>query len=292
MSSDSNSSTGIKGETLRWAIVTLLIPFAGFIWNRIQEQESERSQKLEQIKIEAQQQAAQDRANSELVIKLLPALTDNANPVSRSIALAVLTDLSRQGVMGDGLVAAVRVAIQDSEQRIRSGKADAAERTAITSIAIDQDRTAQTTPSGSSRPPTESAPATAISARAFVPSRVTTSKAFANTLASSVSVPRLYIQIFDEKDRDKAQRLKDWAQTDKNWLAPGIENVVATAQENSRKPPLGSHDARVVYFNDSDKPRADTTAECITREFGLLVTVQKSTVTSPAGQIEAWFPSG
>jgi hypothetical protein len=73
------------------------------------------------------------------------------------------------------------------------------------------------------------------------------------------------------------------------WLAPGIENVVATAARANRKPPVGTSAASVRYFNDEDRSRAEDVAY-LRRTSVPEVAVQLVKAKVPPGQLEVWFP--
>lgn len=237
------------GETLRWVVVTLLIPFVGFVWNEYSKRQAARQRDVEQR-----------RADSELVVKLLPALVSDPDSPSRAVALAVLVDLQRNGVVGKGMADGIQAALEESERRVREGRASPSEVSALTRIAVTEDKQAV-------RVAGRAAPTTVV------------------------EVPRLYIQIYDEVDRVAAEQLRRWARESKRWLAPGIENVTRTAAAKGTQVPRGSADARVLYFNDDDKPRAEAVGEWLREGNPTAVTVTRSDLAASPGQIEAWFPA-
>ena len=144
------------------------------------------------------------------------------------------------------MVSAVHPALQDSEQRLRAGKATPTERNLLTRIAVPQDVRAQaeeraTTKSDEPAPSVAADDASAIAARdpgllektnaqitqAASTSQNGTSSAEIRTPsvrvagAGTVAAPRIYIQIYEESKRAAAEKLRDWTQNTKNWLAPG-----------------------------------------------------------------------
>jgi hypothetical protein len=258
-----------RGEGLRWVIVTLLIPFAGFVWNEVQEREVERQKALERVRAEEQARVANARSESDIVIKLLPALAsgDEGSPM-RGIALAVLLNLANRQALSPDLVGAVQVAVDTAQQRLREGKATEAERVALSKIAGATDRPSPSsiaTGPGDARPPSP-------------------------VQAFQVQVPRVYVHIFDEADRERAQALRDWCTNEQRWLAPPIENVVATAARADRKPPAGTAATSVRFFNDEDRRRADDIAAFLRRTGTANVVVQPVKARAPSGQLEVWFP--
>ena len=257
-------------EGLRWIIVTLLIPFAGLVWNEVQKREVDRQKVLERVRADEQARVANARSESDIVIRLLPALAsgDEASPM-RGIALAVLLNLANRQALSLELVGSVQVAVDSAQQRLRDGKATPAERAALSRIAAATDR-----PSAgdeAAKPPP--APGTTTATQAF-----------------RVQVPRVYIQVFDDADGDRARELQDWVVSKQRWLAPGIENVVATAARDNRKPPLGTSAASVRYFNEEDRARAEDVATYLRRTGVPDVAVQLVKARAPLGQLEVWFP--
>jgi hypothetical protein len=256
-------------EAFRWIIVTLLIPFAGFIWNEVQKHDAERQKEIERVRAEEQMRVQNARGESDIVIRLLPALAtpDEGSPV-RGIALAVLLNLADRDALSPDLVGAAQVAVDASQQRVRDGTATEPERAALSKLAAatDQLSAARATDGG----PSTAAP---TSARAF-----------------RVEVPRVYIQIFDEKDRRLAEVLQRWIIDEKRWLAPGIENVVATAARANRTPPRGRESADVRYFNEEDRAQAQEIVEWLAGNDVPGMATRVTNLRAPAGQMEVWFP--
>jgi len=251
-------------EGFRWIIVTLLIPFAGFVWNEVQKQEVERQKQLERVRADEQTRVANARSESDIVIRLLPALAtgDEASPM-RGVALAVLLNLANRQALSLELVSAVQVAVDTAQHRLREGKATDAERVALSKIAAVGDRT--------STPLTAAPPGEPVQ-------------------AFRVQVPRVYIHIYDEADRERARPLQEFIVSTQRWLAPGIENVVATAARTNGKPPAGTNAWRVVYFNDEDRARADELANRARAIGAGRVDVERSALKAPPGQLEIWSP--
>lgn len=266
----SGSSRGWwTSEGIRWIIVTLLIPFAGLVWNEVQEREVARQKQLEKVRADEQARVANARSESDIVIKLLPALAsgDEASPM-RGIALAVLLNLANRDALSLELLGSVQVAVDTAQQRLREGKATEAERVALSKIAAATDTERSASSSDAPKPSPAAAPAQTF----------------------RVQIPRVYVQIFDEADRAAARALQDWIANKQRWLAPGIENVVATAARANKKPPAGTSAASVRYFNDEDRDRANEVANQLRGPGTLNVVVQRSTLKAPAGQLEVWFP--
>ena len=255
------------GESIRWIIVTLLIPFAGFVWNEVQEQDAKRKKEIEVVRANEQARVANARSESDIVIQLLPALgSSEAGSPLRGIALAILLNLASREALSPELVSAVQVAIDTAQQRVRAGTATDAERAALDKIAAATDVPAESNPSGTRPPPT------------------TRAKAF------RVQVPRVYIQLFDEADRGAAVALEAWIKTERHWLAPGIENVVASAKRANKASPQGSNSTDVRYFNEEDAARAEEISSWLRKSGTPCTTRHVSKVRAPAGQMEVWFP--
>ena len=56
------------------------------------------------------------------------------------------------------------------------------------------------------------------------------------------------------------------------------------------KVPLGSDHYRVVFFNNTAKPRAEEIADWLQKNTSAPVDVKKSALPAPTGQIEVWYP--
>jgi hypothetical protein len=260
-------------EGTRWVFVTLLIPFAGFVWNEVQEREAERQKAIERVRAEEQARVADARSESDIVIRLMPALAspDEASP-TRGIALAILLNLASREALAPELVSAVQVAVDNTQQRVREGTATEAERAALSRIAAATDRLPADRVDGGAPVAGESPRPTA--AREL-----------------QVEVPRVYVHIFDEAQRNAADALTRWITGERRWLAPGIENVAATAERAGRTPPAGRPTADVRYFNDEDRGDAQEISAWLTRAGTPAVVTQVRNLRAPAGQVEVWFPA-
>lgn len=279
----------LAGEGLRWAIVTLLIPFTGFVWNELQERQAARQAAVERVRAEEQARIADARSESDVIIRLLPALADpNTSSPTRGIALAVLLNLASRQALSPELVSAIQVAVDTTTQRVREGTATEAERLALGRLATASDRpeaTLATGPGPAAAPPTPgNEPAPAEPDAPARPSPVGRTPRF------ELRVPRVYIHIFDERDRLDAERLLEWIVRDQRWLAPGIENVSSTAARTGRAVPRGTRTGSVRYFNEEDQSSAGLVAERLGASAGPAV-VQFVKMSAPRGQLEVWFPA-
>ena len=262
-------------ESTRWVFVTLLIPFSGFVWNEVQKREAERQKAIERVRAEEQARVADARSESDIVIRLMPALAspDEASP-TRGIALAILLNLASREALAPELVSAVQVAVDNTQQRVREGTATPAERAALSRIAAATDRL-----------DAGRVEAAAPGAAAGEPLRPTAAQAL------QVDVPRVYVHIFDEAQRSAAETLTRWITGERRWLAPGIENVAATAERAGRTPPAGRQTADVRYFNDEDRGDAQEIAAWFTRAGTPAAVTQVRNLRAPPGQVEVWFPA-
>jgi len=254
------------GEGFRWIIVTLLIPFVGFVWNEVQKSEATRQAEFQVKRDELQAQIANARSESDVVMRLMPALSDpDPKSVQKAIALTILLDLAERKALSPDLVGAVKVAVEAVGDRVRAGTASDTERAALGRIAS----VADVPPTGSEREAVAEEQKPALTFR--------------------VNVPRVYIQIFDDADRAAATALQTWIKDDQHWLAPGIENVVATAARTGRSAPNGASTGDVRYFNDEDSAQAKEIADRLGKN-GKPWTVTRSQLKAPLGQMEVWFP--
>ena len=263
-------------EGWRWLIVTILIPAVGFGWDRLQERQLKREKELDRER-GAQQQRFEDRRNqSELVIKLLPALSSDPGSSQRSVALAVLSDLAQRGAGGDSLFAAVNLAVQESDRRVRSGQASDSERATLTHIAAARDEGLRVDPQAARAepaPPATEQPRTKDAApRAF-----------------AIATPRLYVQVFDDSQLAAADKLRNEYANERRWLTPGVEKGTIATPDG--KPLPGNKVIRVDYFNNADEKRANTVVDWLRSNGHPDARAQLSALKAPPGQIEVVFPN-
>ena len=281
MASEAPSARGwFVSEGWRWLVATIVIPLAGFGWDRLQERQMQREQQLDAARA-AQQQAFEDRRNqSELVIKLLPALAAEPGSSQRNVALAVLSDLAQRGAGGDSLFAAVNLAVQETDRRVRSGQASDGERAALTQLAVARDEGIRSDVAADvGAASAASAPVQAIQRDAAAPAR-----------SFAIATPRLYVHVFDDSQLPEADKLRAAYATERRWLTPPAENVVQTALARRSPAPAGSAATRVVYFHADDAARAQTVVDWLRANGQPGAVAQASKLAAPQGQIEVWFP--
>jgi hypothetical protein len=283
-------------EGWRWLIVTVLIPLAGFGWDRLQERQHQRDKALESERAQDRAKAEELRNQSELIIKLLPSLAAEPASPQRAVALAMLADLARHntGRIGDSLFAAVNLAVQETDTRVKAGVATDAERATLTQIAMARDEgvrnpepTAAPGPAAAPGPGPGAGPGPGPEARPAPPQPISE----APTRGYAISTPRLYVHVFDESQQALADKLRADYAKERRWLTPGIENVVRTAAARGIKLPRGTANARVLYFSSDDEARAQSVVQWL-RANGLPdAAAQFSKLKAPPGQIEVWFPN-
>jgi hypothetical protein len=288
MASEASSARGwFVSEGWRWLVATILIPLAGFGWDRLQERQMQREQQLDAARA-AQQQAFEDRRNqSELVIKLLPALAAEPGTSQRNVALAVLSDLAQRGAGGDSLFAAVNLAVQETDRRVRSGQASDGERAALTQLAVARDegiRSDAATGVAAAVAAASTAAAASESVQAIQRDAAAPARSFA------IATPRLYVHVFDDSQLPEADKLRAAYATERRWLTPPAENVVQTALARRSPAPAGSAATRVVYFHADDAARAQTVVDWLRANGQPGTVAQASKLAAPQGQIEVWFP--
>jgi hypothetical protein len=260
----------LTAESLRWVVVTLLIPFAGFVWNEVQKREVARQEHLEGVRADEQVRVANARAESDIVIRLMPALAnkDEASP-EKGIALAILLNLASREALSADLASAVAVAVEATAARVAAGNATEAEKTALSRIAAATD-------------------VASAGAEATAATRAGTTPTVAQEIV--VQVPRVYIHIFDQTDRPRADALQKWIAYDQHWLAPGIENVVATAERRGGEAPAAPGTVEVRFFNVGDSDRAREVTSWLRGNGAPDTVIKKLDLKAPAGQLEVWFP--
>ncbi len=273
-------------EGWRWLIVTVLIPLAGFGWDRLQERQHQRDKALESERAQDRAKAEELRNQSDLIIKLLPSLAAEPASPQRAVALAMLADLARHntGRIADSLFAAVNLAVQETDTRVKAGVATDAERATLTQIAMARDEgTRNPEPPPPPGPVTTPGPDPRPAPVVPIPE--------APTRGYAISTPRLYVHVFDDSQQALADKLRADYAKERRWLTPGIENVVRTAAARGIKVPRGTANARVVYFSSDDEARAQSVAQWLRSNGQPDAVAQFSRIKAPPGQIEVWFPS-
>ena len=279
-------------EGWRWLIVTVLIPLAGFGWDRLQERQHQREKALESERAQDRAKAEELRNQSDLIIKLLPALAAEPASPQRAVALAMLADLARHntGRIGDSLFAAVNLAVQETDTRVKAGVATDAERATLTQIAMARDEGTRN-PEPPPPPGTATAPGPGPGpgpdTHPAPPLRIPD----APTRGYAISTPRLYVHVFDDSQQALADKLRTDYAKERRWLIPGIENVVRTAAARGFKVPLGTANARDVYFSSDDETRAQSVVQWLRSNGQPDAAAQFSKLKAPPGQIEVWFPN-
>ena len=277
-------------EGWRWLIVTILIPAAGFGWDQLQERQHARERALESDRAADRAKAEELRNQSDLIIKLLPALAAEPASPQRAVALAMLADLARSntGRIADSLFAAVNLAVQETDTRVRAGVATEGERATLTQIAMARDEGVRT-PVGAApdvpSPPHDPGPSAVTTPPPVAAPREVPSRGYA------ISSPRLYVQVFDESQKALADKLRGDYAKERRWLTPGVENVMRTAAARGLKAPAGTANARVVYFSSDDEARARSVVDWLHENGQRDAVAQLSPLKAPPGQIEVWFPN-
>ena len=92
---------------------------------------------------------------------------------------------------------------------------------------------------------------------------------------------RVYLQIFDEKQREKAQEIQTKLRQE-GFLVPGIENV-------SEKVPKSVKRTDVRFFNDSDADVANHVKDILIRNGFPTVDVLHPKIKANPRTLEIWF---
>ena len=273
-------------------IVTILIPAAGFGWDQLQQRQHARERALESDRAADRAKADELRNQSDLIIKLLPALAAEPASPQRAVALAMLADLARHntGRIADSLFAAVNLAVQETDTRVKAGVATDAERATLTQIAMARDEGTRNPeppppPGTAASPGPEPGPGPQARPGPPLPIPEAPSRGYA------ISTPRLYVHVFDDSQQALADKLRTDYAKERRWLIPGIENVVRTAAARGIKAPQGTAHARVVYFSSDDEARAQSVVQWLRSNGQADAAAQFSRIKAPPGQIEVWFPN-
>lgn len=199
---------------------------------------------------------ANAQRNADLVIRLLPALSKAPGEPERENALAIVTMLAAKGDLDPALKAAF--------ERVRGS---------LTPAEVE-----------------------------IVARNAPVSEGRADTFASAASEPtawmqlpgaRLYVQIFDERQRERAEAVQAEART-LNLAAPGVENVVRSASAKGRAAPQGYDAPVLLFFKPEDRATAERLAAALQAKLDLRVSLRDRSSNAafakvPAGQLELWF---
>lgn len=256
-------------DSFRWIVSSMAIPLTVFLWGEHAKDEAEKDRR--QVALQADKERALRQSietthrNIDLVIKLLPGLNQPPAHTERLNALAILISLEKDGQLSPTLRASL-----DANVEGLKGAADS--RGLVTSPAarLEVEALARAAPSS-------------------------TDFERSTARASDVVIPgaKTYIQYFDESQRQQAERIREVSRA-LGIAAPGIENVVATAQKRGRKPPQGYDGAVLLVFKKDDEATARLLAEAVQKQEGLALSVLDRSDRPvfkdvPSGQLEIWL---
>jgi hypothetical protein len=247
----------------------MAIPLTVFLWGRHESAEAEAAraerQRHDERRAEHEHSLEAARQNVGLVIRLLPDLNKAEDSKERRNALEVMKALEDQGE----LPPALRTALTKN----------------VESIPVKPDGRATT---AQGREEIE-----LFGKNAPTSSDIAEGKASPQAIA--IPGTKLYIQIFDEADRVRAEKVRAIAR-DLGIAVPGIENVTATSAKKNRPPPGGYSNPVLLVFKESDLANARSLADKVEKEAKLHLSVlnrsdRPAFNSVPAGQIEVWFAS-
>ena len=291
-------------ENVRWIVASLMIPLATGVWGYF----DNLSHKDERQK---QAELAEARRDVDQLTALIPSLVSE-RPAERTIGLTVLGNLANASGAGPGIKAAYaqvqatlaagqrsgdpeqrREAAMDAESLIQgAASAGPGPSAAVTSTAVD-----------GAAPPSASAPAPAAAARppapppspgAAVTATAPPAKSAPGPRAVGGGRPRyVYIQLYSEADRGKAEALRD-ALREAGVPVPGIENVVAT-QGPRMLVTAQLRTADVRYYRDEDRDgalRVSGELQHAAPEVGAPTVriIRSLSGKVRPGLVEVWFP--
>jgi hypothetical protein len=227
------------------------------VWGWFSSQQAE-AQRKQELKISVEQK------NVDLVIKLLPAFAAEVGAPERVNAVAVMVALEKEGNLSPELRATLdrgRSQVNEEYDPERGFRTAGARRESEAYASRDG-----AAPSGG-----------------------------ATVQVASLPGAQVYIQIFAETQRDTAEAARQ-AIRNAGVGAPGIENVVNTAEKKNRPPPKGDNQMKLLVFQESAGPIAKRVADAVKKSTGQDVIIDdrwknKSNANVPLGQLELWFPS-
>jgi hypothetical protein len=250
----------IKSDNFRWIITAFAIPATVFIW-------SEYEKAKDNAEREHVQETETAQHNIDLVIKLLPAISKKVGDSERENAFIVIKTLEDRSQLPRTLRAAIEARAADLRTDVKPDGAYSTPGGVRDSEALS-----------SSNPTSED-----ISNGYIAP--------------SSIVVPgaKAFMQIFNDSQRAQAEQLQSIARSI-GVAAPGVENVVITAEKRHRKPPAGYDVPTLLVFKESDKEIASKLAKEVEDQAKLKLEMRSlignpAFGNVPAGQLEIWFPN-
>jgi len=209
------------------------------------------------------------QANTQLVVTLFPYLSDtDPSGIKRDLALALLQQMGRDHTLAPELQASVNAILSNLTSKVEAKTATPGERHTLTEYAKRQDVPVSAISIADTNAP--AAPPAPVPAAAPLP-------------------PRVYIQIFGQQDLVLANKAKDVLEAG-GTLVPHVEDVERVA--NGKRIPIGYKKTTLVYFNDADRPRAQTLAQDLEKAGVGAIVVPSEANTHykvPPGQLELWF---
>lgn len=239
----------LGSDNFRWVLTALVIPLTAWIWGQSQERQADLARQQAALVANAQR-------NADLVIKLLPALSQPPGNSERENALAIVTMLAAKG----DLDPALKAAFDRVRGSLTPGEVEVVARNA----------------------PVSEGRAEAFGAAASEP-----------TAWMQLPGRKLYVQIFDEAQREAAQRAQAAARQ-LGLAAPGVDNVVRSAQASARAVPKGYDAPVLLFFKSEDRAAAEQLAQALSTALGNKVSLRDRSTNAafakvPAGQMELWF---
>lgn len=279
----------LANDSFRWVMTVLLLPLLGLCWglfqNHLAKEEArlreelaskDRAQResLAEVERKRNEELSHAQRNAELLVSLVPYLTD-AEPKRQQVALVILGSLSTQQVLPREVEASLVGIVRQLEQSFSSNPSED-DRKKLELLAGTQARFgSRGTPQAALAPPSSGSGALAETT---------------NRAALPISLPRIYIQIYDEPSRKAAEVLRG-ALRKAGFLVPGVENVSATALNEGRTAPQAFAKTTVVYFHDEDAELARRVVDQA-RAQGVALDVQpekRALTRAPHNQIEVWL---
>jgi hypothetical protein len=261
-------SLSALNTTAPWWLSAIIIPLTAWIWGVHKE-------RVAAVEADARYKITTSQASTQLVVTVFPYLADtDPSGIKRDLALALLQQMARDRTLAPELEASVRAILSNLTSKVEQNTATAAEVHTLTEYAKRQDDpTLSSAASDAGTTPSPPPPPLALSA-APLP-------------------PRVYIQIFGQKDEALASKAKEVLKS-AGALVPHIEDVEQNAV-NGKRVPIGYEKPTLVYFNDADRSRALAIADALKGAgIGEIIVPGEANkrFKVPIGQLELWFARG
>jgi hypothetical protein len=278
----------ITEDTVRWVITLVVIPLTVELWgywqSHLQQQRADHEADQANRARQLQQHIANEQANVDLIIKMMPQLQAPPGEPGRMLAVTIVNKMMKQDGADKDSVA---TAAMDAE-RFQIGKHYIPGKGYDTPGAINE---AELLEQLGQHLNSQQIQAAVTSGHDVFAGAIPL--AYDTSMVSQVPAGKVYIQIVDESQRPQAEKIKELLH-EMGIAVPGIENVTATAALNGTPAPQPHTQLSLLVFKPNDLFMAKQIVERASAAgFAFRLedhTQQPAFAKVPTGQLELWFP--